>query len=419
MVPPRLFPTGTIPHGDPRIMKAIVLDGEQRAALAVARSLGSHGVPVAVGSERGPCLASATRYCSESFFYPSPAEDPDGFRVSLLKFLGKSGSSVLFPITDVTLSEVLMHRGHFPEGTVVPFETFGKYTALSDKANLIRIATELEVPVPDTLLSADHESREILLNKAAGFGFPLVVKPSFSRIRTEEGWKNAKIHYARDPDNLREILSLDTFRKYPFLIQKRIFGPGTGVFLLMKDGEVMAKFAHRRIREKPPSGGVSVLSESVEFPKEAGEAAMRILGKVRWTGVAMVEFKEDRETGITRLLEVNARFWGSLQLAVSSGVDFPYMLYRMAMGEPVEKDSPYSVGVRSRWELGDLDHLLIRLLKNRTTANLPPHLEGRSAALKDFVFDFFRPSVHTEIWRRDDVKPFLHEMKSYLRQLMQ
>lgn len=402
----------------PKIMKAIVLDGEQRAALAVTRSLGSRGIRVAVGAERRPCLASSTRFCSESFEYPSPGSDPAGFRSTLVEYLGKSGGAVLFPITDVSLTEVLSNRGDLPAGIVLPFETYGKYAELSDKANLVRIARELKVPIPDTLLSTDHENNEILCDKASRFGYPLVVKPSFSRIRTETGWMNAKVRYAADPAQLREILSLEVFRNTPFLVQKRVQGPGIGVFLLTKDGEALAKFAHRRIREKPPSGGVSVLSESVEFPGDAGESAMRILGKLRWTGVAMVEFKMDRETGIARLLEVNARFWGSLQLAISSGVDFPHLLYRLALEEPVEPGPPYAVGLKSRWELGDLDHLLIRLLKSRAKSNLPPGIAGRAAALKEFVFDFFSPSVRNEVCRSGDMKPFVLEMKDYLRQLM-
>ncbi len=398
--------------------KAIVLDGEQRAALAVTRSLGARGIRVAVGSERKGCLASATKYCSESFAYPSPAEDPEGFRAALLAYLEKTGDSVLLPVTDVTLSEVLMHRGELPAGIVLPCDAYDKYAELSDKANLARIARELGVPVPDTLLSTDYENNEVLIDKAAEFGFPLVVKPSFSRIRTDEGWKSAKVHYARDPGHLREILSVETFREVPFLVQKRVYGPGIGVFLLTKEGELLAKFAHRRIREKPPSGGVSVVSESVVFPEEAGGAALRILEKVRWTGVAMVEFKVDRETNVAKLLEINARFWGSLQLAVSSGVDFPYLLYRLALGEQMDPPGSYLVGMRSRWELGDLDHLLIRLTKSRSSANLPSHLGGRPEALKDFIVDFFRPSVHNEVCRRDDMKPFFHELKSYLREIM-
>jgi predicted ATP-grasp superfamily ATP-dependent carboligase len=242
-----------------------------------------------------------------------------------------------------------------------------------------------------------------------------VVKPGNSKIRTWTGWVDGKVHYATDENALRKILANDIFMKYPFLIQKRIHGPGIGIFLLMKDGEVIAKFAHRRIREKPPSGGVSVLSESTEPPEDAMESAVRILEKIRWTGVAMVEFKVDIEENISKLLEVNARFWGSLQLSVSSGVDFPYMLFRIAQGERIMNSGGYKVGLRSRWELGDLDHLLIRLLKNPSTANLPSNPPERLMVLKEFLFDFFRPSIRNEVLQLHDIKPFFHEMKTYVQ----
>ena len=35
-------------------------------------------------------------------------------------------------------------------------------------------------------------------------------------------------------------------------------------------------------------------------------------------------------------MEINTRFWGSLQLAVDAGVDFPWLLYRMVSGENPE-----------------------------------------------------------------------------------
>jgi hypothetical protein len=132
----------------------------------------------------------------------------------------------------------------------------------------------------------------------------------------------------------------------------------------MRDGAVLARFAHRRLREKPPSGGVSVLCESIEPPVDALDAATRLLAGVRWNGVAMVEYKIDEREGVARILEVNARFWGSLELAVSAGVDFPYLLFRMATGERIGESTGYRVGLKVRWELGDLDHLWIRLFRN-------------------------------------------------------
>jgi predicted ATP-grasp superfamily ATP-dependent carboligase len=185
----------------------------------------------------------------------------------------------------------------------------------------------------------------------------------------------------------------------------------------MKGGKVIAKFSHKRIREKPPSGGVSVLSESIEPPVEAMNSAVKILEKLQWTGVAMVEFKIDRGKNVAMLLEVNARFWGSLQLAVSSGVDFPYLLFRLANGENIEDHSGYTVGLRSRWELGDLDHLMIRLFKKSSKLNLLLDYPSRAALFKNFMFDFIRPSVKNEIFQYGDAKPFFHELRGYIKYL--
>ena len=40
----------------------------------------------------------------------------------------------------------------------------------------------------------------------------------------------------------------------------------------------------------------------------------------------MVEFKKDNETGVFNLMEINAKFWGSLDLALVCGANFPQML---------------------------------------------------------------------------------------------
>lgn len=396
-------------------MNAIILDGEQRSALAVTRSLGRKGIEIIVGAEKTPSLSSSSRYCGKSFLYPSPYNDPAGFMRALRNFTEKFPDSILYPMTDVTMTEILLNRTKLPESIVMPFVDYEKYMQVTDKIRLFQLARELKVPVPTTFLSTEFESRDGLVESVERSGFPVVVKPGLSKIRSENGWLDAGVQYAWDKRGLHELLSRDVYKYFPFLIQKRIEGPGVGIFLLMKNGEVIAKFAHRRIREKPPSGGVSVLCESIEPPAEALKAAVSILESVQWTGVAMVEFKIDRERNIAKLLEVNARFWGSLQLAISSGVDFPYLLFRLAKGEKIEEPEGYKIGLRSRWELGDLDHLLIRLFKSASKLNLPPFHPARMTLIKEFISDYFRPSVKNEIWQDHDIKPFFHEMKGYVK----
>jgi predicted ATP-grasp superfamily ATP-dependent carboligase len=73
----------------------------------------------------------------------------------------------------------------------------------------------------------------------------------------------------------------------------------------------------------------------------------------------MVEFKVDPRDGTPKLMEINPRFWGSLALAVAAGVNFPYLLLRMARGENFKPVEHYALGKKARWLLpGDLLHFI-------------------------------------------------------------
>jgi predicted ATP-grasp superfamily ATP-dependent carboligase len=325
-------------------------------------------------------------------------------------------------MSDVTVSEVLRRADIFGKGVSLPFVRYSVYDEASDKAALFRLALELDVPIPATLFSSDYDERPALIKDASELGFPVVLKPARSRIRTPDGWLSTNVRYAGCVSELEALLDSEPFKSHSFLIQEKIIGPGIGIFLLMQDGRVQARFAHRRIREKPPWGGVSVLCESIAPPGQALDAAIRLLEKLKWTGVAMVELKLDQRSGIARLMEVNARFWGSLQLAVSAGVDFPRLLYRMASGDgdapSVAHWGTYKTGLRSRWELGDLDHLLIRLRKSGSQPELLASLPPKSRAVKDFMLDFFRGNVRNEVLRPDDPLPFMSEFCQYMRDII-
>jgi predicted ATP-grasp superfamily ATP-dependent carboligase len=249
-------------------------------------------------------------------------------------------------------------------------------------------------------------------------GFPLVVKAAYSRERLSGRYVASSATYAKDLNELKAVLGMAPYNQLRCLVQKRILGKGIGIFLLARRGDILAKFAHRRIREKPPSGGVSVLCESIHPPAEALDAASRLISVNKWHGVAMIEFKWDDEENRPKLIEVNGRFWGSLNLAIRAGVDFPFLLYRLALDENVEGPAEYRLGLKSRWELGDLDHLLIRLKRDPNHPSLSGTRVRKRDAVAAFVTDFFRPSVVHEVFNYGDPGPFLFEAKEYVRNLM-
>jgi predicted ATP-grasp superfamily ATP-dependent carboligase len=200
-------------------------------------------------------------------------------------------------------------------------------------------------------------------------------------------------------------------------VQRRVVGPGVGLFFLVHGGRVVATFAHCRLREKPPAGGVSVYAESVAFDPELRRRSIDLLRHFEWEGVAMVEYKLDAATGTRYLMEINGRFWGSLQLAIDAGVDFPRLLVESALGGEPAGEETYRIGLRSRWWWGDVDHLLMRLMRSPAQLNLPPHAPSRWRAILDFASSW-RPRTRDAVFRLGDLGPFVFESRQWFRRLV-
>lgn len=138
--------------------------------------------------------------------------------------------------------------------------------------------------------------------------------------------------------------------------------------------------------------------------------------KLSWDGVAMIEFKWCPDSKKSYIMEVNARFWGSLRLACAAGLDLPYYVYCLATGEtPL---IPQSVGkARLRWLLGDLDQLLIRLKTTRDPAGAAYGWRNKVGGITEFLREFaILPTTDTFDW--GDPLPFYREIVDYSHNLL-
>jgi len=383
--------------------KILILDGNARSALAATRSLGRRGVPVVVADETKRTLSGSSKYCSESFTYPSPTADLRSFLSTVKAECSRRGIRVIFPMTEISMAAVLKHEEEF-KNFQLPFAGFPTFDALTDKWNLMRLAQQLNITIPQTHYIADARS---LQRVYPNLKFPVVLKPYRSKIWTNGRCTAASVRYAESVRELeRTVAQYEYFGSNPFLLQEYIHGQAHGIFGLYNQGKLVASFAHRRLRENPPSGGVSVLCESAEKNPDAWRMAKTLLDHMAWHGVAMVEFKVSAE-GTPYLMEVNARFWGSLQLAIDAGVDFPWLLYQLATGRDVEPVNGYVLGVKSRWLWGDFK----RLCKVLAGSELPPGLRfPRSMRSIVQFFNFFDSHTRCEESRWHDLKPFFLEL---------
>jgi len=389
-------------------IKVLVTDGNNRASLAITRSLGRAGYVVYVAGESKRSLASSSKFCAKGLSYPDPNKWPDRFCVEIVRLVHKNNIDILMPAAETTTRECMKVKDAICHQCVIPFHNFNSVDMAASKYDVLKLASGMDIPIPLTYYLESSKDLDQAIQFGKKTGFPIVVKPSRSKIAGTITHVKASTLYAHSESELRRIiLSFDPVQ-YPLLIQERIIGDGVGIFACYNDGQEIAYFSHHRLREKPPSGGVSVFRESFPVDERLQRYASKLLHALQWHGVAMVEFKEDLKRGGYKLMEINGRFWGSLQLAIDAGVDFPLLLAKIALRQNVEKIQNYRMNVKTRWLWGDIDSLLAILLKTRRKLNLPKHFPIKASYLRSF-FDLRAGNYNFEVLRFNDPLPWLFE----------
>lgn len=384
----------------------IVTDGEQRSALAVVRSLGAAGYRCIVTSSSRASIAGGSRFVTRTVTVPNALEQPTEFADVIVALVAAERAAVVLPIAEQSLLAILPVRARLSPA-IVPFPDFAAFSALTDKERLLEEASRLGIAIPSQEIVRDIDT--VTSMDLSRLRYPIVLKPARS-VSVRAGVRaRFSVTYASDASELQRKLRALPPAAFPLLLQQRVVGPGTGIFLLLWDGKLEAQFAHERLSEKPVSGGESVYRESVAIDEELRDRSRALLDRFGWRGVAMVEYKRDSATGQPYLMEVNGRFWGSLQLAIDSGVDFPRMLVACALGEHSQQMPSYRVGVRSRWWWGQIDNLLGRVRRSATTDPLPPDTRSSRRAFGDLLLGPLRRADYEEVLRWTDPGPFWNE----------
>ena len=394
----------------------LVTDGHFRKTLAVVRSLGRKGIDVTVGERTFLNTSFFSKYCSRRLVYPSPRQSPNQFIEILLREIRENHYECVFPMEEETLLLLAKYRSEISRHTYFLSPDWEEIEFVRDKGNLMRFAEAHGIPTPKTfrippssepceVQGSGPESKEV-----QGIPAPYVVRglnhaldkipiPAVIKPRISSG--SFGIVYVKNRKDL--IPSYESVHhRFPFpLIQEWIpDGGGTyGFSALFDEGSnIKAAFVHKKLRMYPVKGGPSTLGEVVEHP-QIMKLGLSLLKSLNWVGVGMVEFKVDPSDGIPKLMEVNPRFWGSLQLAIVSGVDFPCLILRMARGESFEPVLRYKVGKRFRWFLlGDILHFL----------NNPNRFH-----LRPSFFRFFDPNTSYDIFSREDPLPLLGSVATF------
>lgn len=384
----------------------LVTDAARGSAIAIIRSLGRRGLRVVAADSEPRSPGFYSRYACERLRYPQPARAPGDVVETLLRAARARHVDLIVPVTDETMMPLSAARERFDGVCALAVPEADALAQSADKLATLELAARLEIPVPRTeVVKTTSEA----LEAAPSLGWPLVLKPRWSRKRDEGGaLERFEVAYAADEAGLAEEMRRLEGR-CQVLLQEYCRGEGHGVELLLHAGRPLAAFQHRRLREVPITGGASSFRESAPLDPHLYDYAVRLLAALGWTGLAMVEFKVGE--GGPRLMEINGRIWGSLPLAVKSGMDFPARLAALYLEQLPTANGPadtaYALGVRSR----NLDLEVVWIASTLRGGRQPAgvRVPGRRQAL-GAALRLLHPGDGFDVLTRDDPRPGLAEL---------
>ena len=337
------------------LARVLVLDGHSAAALAITRSLGRAGYYVAVGC--GSNIFAATplsRYCKLALAYTDPTKDVRGFASTLLDAVKRYRIDLVIPATDWTLTPVARYRQQLGSLCRVALPNDNALELVADKYRTIELAQSLGIPVPKTGLIRDLND----LDHSPELVFPVVVKDRASARWNENDAVLGSVTYAYDSDDLQRQITRRLQSVPDAMIQEFVGGVGIGFSCFAHKGQVFAPFQWERIRETDPRGSGSSARKSVPLHPEILKFSSKLVEATGFEGIMMVEFKYDRQANRMMLMEINGRPWGSLQLPVFSGIDYPRFLAEWYLTESLPpRDIDYKTGILCRRIVGELTHL--------------------------------------------------------------
>ena len=377
---------------------AVIVFGGGSTGLGVIRSLGRRGVPVIAADYNKHSLAFSSKYVRERILLPGPEAPPGAVVDLILEKSERLKHSVLIAADDYLLTTLSRNKSALSERYTVAVADWSVIEKCLDKRMTYQVCVDAGVPTSQTFFP---DSEDFIEKHQDEFQYPCILKPIFGH-RFSKSFK-IKAFKVNNFDELQYYYRLTSETENEMIIQEII--PGTDdqlyTYYAYRDlqGDTLAEFTCRKLRQTPPSFGVITAGESTHTP-ELTEPGRAFLDKLGYTGVCGIEFKRDSRDNQFKLIENNARFGVVISLPIKCGVDLPWVMYCDLTGREKIRTGDYPAGTRWTYLLMDIVAFFRYPDKN----------------LGDFICPYRGDHAHA-IYASDDPMPLFKEWGQALRQL--
>lgn len=381
--------------------QALVFGGDTLSFLAVVRSLGRKGVCVHVAGAAATSPTLRSRYVHKVHHLPSFEQSRDLWCESLHAILATCHFDIIIPCDDPHILRFVYYTSKHGAVRGLELLPISILEVTSSKQRSLELALNLGIPIANSHLVT---SQAELASALGAILPPVVLKPlsSFDARDTVYRREVKKAFTSTDAASIGAAL----LEHGAIQVQENFVGSGTGVEFLASNGRILCAFQHIRLHE-PLHGGGSSYRKSIPLDARMLRSTEALVQALRYDGVGMVEYKWNLRTDDYVFVEINARFWGSLPLAIASGADFPWFLYRCRTRGDTSFPRSFEIGLCCRNLTLDFDWLKANARNSRSDPLLATKPWPSVVAELGNIF-LGRERIDT--LTLDDPRPFLHEV---------
>lgn len=233
------------------------------------------------------------------------------------------------------------HRHDYESRAMLPqseiFDLLNNKDTLESFASEIGISTPLTFRVTDKEMLRDIDSRSI---------YPLVMK------LTNYSGVFGGLRYANSLSELQQawdkLVGQADEKSESVIVQEFVPGKIHDVCTLSVHGQPVRLLSQIRELMYPIYGGVGAVNITTDN-KILCKLAEKLIVESGYHGPAQIEFKRDIRTGEYKLIEFNPKLWGTLPLSISAGVNFPKLIRDYVMGDNLNSQKDYTIGLRQNF----------------------------------------------------------------------
>lgn len=272
---------------------------------------------------------------------PDPLENENNFVRFLYDFCKKLDSKpVLFPTNDHWAVAISKNKSLLSEVSIPIVADWNTVKILINKDLFYKIGAENNYLTPRCWSFAD-------LNNLNEVDFPIVAKPTFRRISSNEdltyiteNMDRLRFNIIKNKTELNAFIKREEEFIDRLIFQEYIDGMSDSMYtvgIYANDCfEILGLFTGHKVRGYPADSGDCKVGECIKVPYYVIENTKKIVKELKYSGIAEFEYKKDSISGEFKLIEVNPRSWSWIGITPACGVSLPLIAYNDSCGQKVE-----------------------------------------------------------------------------------